>query len=237
MATPPRSIGLSAADITAIRGALADGRRPKVLFTDTAGQMAGQAGNVVTLADPATAEEWIVVRFGRDELPFSPADLSMPVRGRRAGPPARLSPTRPAQRAGRGSLPAPASRPSITAPAPATRPPEAGVATPAGAVNGLAKPVRTGKPKLPVSLVVTLTYAEKEWTVAATQGARSLAKPHVIKPADALRMVALIDVPSVHEAVEAIISAERVEAEGRAQRLRTELAEIETRLAELSHSS
>jgi hypothetical protein len=33
------------------------------------------------------------------------------------------------------------------------------------------------------------------------------------------------------------MAAERVEAEGRAARLRTELAEIESRLAELNHGS
>jgi hypothetical protein len=80
---------------------------------------------------------------------------------------------------------------------------------------------------------VTLTYAEREWTIAATQGSRSLAKPYVIRPAEALRMVALIDVPGVHDAVESIIAAERTEAEHRALRLREELAEIESRLAEL----
>ena len=48
-------------------------------------------------------------------------------------------------------------------------------------------------------------------------------------------MVALLDVPGVHEAVEGIIAAERADAEARAQRLRAELAEIESRLSELSH--
>jgi hypothetical protein len=64
-----------------------------------------------------------------------------------------------------------------------------------------------------------------------------LAKPYVIKPTEALRMVALVDVPGVHEAVEAIIAAERAEAEGRAVRLREELAELESRLQELAQSS
>ena len=80
---------------------------------------------------------------------------------------------------------------------------------------------------------MTLAYAGGEWTVAATQGAKSLAKPYLVKPAEALRMVSLVDVPGVHEAVEQILSAERVEAEQQAERLRAELAEIEARLAEL----
>jgi hypothetical protein len=72
-----------------------------------------------------------------------------------------------------------------------------------------------------------------EWTVAAQQGSKSLAKPYVIKPVEALKMVALVDVPGVHEAVEQIMAVERAEAEQQAEKLRAELAEIEARLAEL----
>jgi hypothetical protein len=60
-----------------------------------------------------------------------------------------------------------------------------------------------------------------------------VAKPYVIKPTEALKMVGLLDVPAVHEAVEQIVSAERAEAEQQAEKLRAELAEIEARLAEL----
>ncbi len=95
------------------------------------------------------------------------------------------------------------------------------------------RPVKAAKPKVPAGLTVTLQYAEGEWTVAAQQGSKSLAKPYVVKPAEALRMVALVDVPGVQEAVEQILSAERAEAEQQAEKLRAELAEIEARLAEL----
>jgi hypothetical protein len=92
---------------------------------------------------------------------------------------------------------------------------------------------RAGKAKGPAGLTVTLAYTDGEWTVAAVQGAKALAKPYVIRPAEALRMVSLVDVPGVQEAVEQIVSAERAEAEQQADRLRAELAEIEARLAEL----
>jgi hypothetical protein len=82
-------------------------------------------------------------------------------------------------------------------------------------------------------LTVTLAYADGEWTVAATQGSKALARPYVVRPVEALRMVALVDVPGVREAVEQIMSAERAEAEQEATRLRAELADIEARLAEL----
>jgi hypothetical protein len=87
--------------------------------------------------------------------------------------------------------------------------------------------------KPPAGLTVVLAYTEGEWTVAATQGTKSLAKPYVIKPAEALKMVALLDVPGVQEAVEQIVSAERAVAQEQAERLRTQLAEVEAKLAEL----
>ena len=73
--------------------------------------------------------------------------------------------------------------------------------------------------------------------MAANHGSKTLAKPYVITPTEALRMVALINVPGVHDAVASIVAAERVAAEDRAQRLRAELAEIESRLAELATRS
>jgi hypothetical protein len=259
MATTTR--GLSPTDIGAIRDNLAAGRRPKVVFTDSAGQIAGQVGQVVELTDPAGSDEWIVVRFGRDELPFSPADLATPTRAasaKRTG--AKSTPANPANGSGTGS---PAAGPPLKLAEPPRRPLEATDARGAATANGtkptngsqltvtngqqlnghgptdesttaIARPAKAAKAKVPASLTVTLAYAEREWTVAASLGAKTLAKPYLIKPTDALRMVALVDVPGVHEAVENIIEAERAEAEGRAAKLRTELAEIESRLAELS---
>jgi len=72
---------------------------------------------------------------------------------------------------------------------------------------------------------VTLAYAEGEWTVGAQQGAKALAKPYVIKPTEALRMVGMIDVPGVHDAVEEIVATARAQAEREAERLRAQLAE------------
>src|SRR5689334_14316222 len=77
--------GLTPADLDGIRESLAAGRRPKVQFTESAGQVAGQLGQVVKLADPAAGEDFVVVRFGRDELPFSPADLKVPPRATKRG--------------------------------------------------------------------------------------------------------------------------------------------------------
>src|SRR5690349_5699440 len=73
--------GLTTEELDGFRAALAAGRKPKVQFTESAGQISGQIGQVVGLEDPAVSEEWVVVRFGRDELPFSPADLRVAPKG------------------------------------------------------------------------------------------------------------------------------------------------------------
>jgi hypothetical protein len=224
-ATRTAARGLSTDELTTIRDGLAAGRKPKVVFTSTAGQIAGQVGQVVQLTDPDGSDEFVVVRFGRDELPFSPVDLSLP---------GKASPARKTVKAAPPPPPAPEPELKLTVPpVPAPRE-ETNVEIEAPAA---AKPARKAtkatRAKGPAGLTVTLAYGDGEWTIAATQGSKALAKPYVIKPAEALRMVALVDVPGVQEAVEHIMSAERSEAEAQAEKLRAELAEIEARLAEL----
>lgn len=221
--------GLSTDELKVIRDGLAAGRKPRVQFTEAAGQMAGQIGQVIGLGDPAESDEWVTVRFGRDELPFSPGDLRVAPKGavaRKAAPPpvAEPEPAGPAFVLDQ-PVPVKAARNGQA---------EAAVSAPPPAAPAPRKPVaRAAKPKPLPALTVTLAYAEGEWTVAASQGAKALAKPYVIRPAEALRMVALVDVPGVQEAVEQIMAAERSEAEEQARRLREQLAEVEARLAEL----
>ncbi|WP_250037577.1 hypothetical protein [Paractinoplanes maris] len=257
--------GLSTDELQTIRDGLAAGRKPRVQFTEGAGQMAGQLGQVIELGDPASSDEWVVVRFGRDELPFSPGDLRVAPRGataRKAAVPAAPGPAAPAGPAFVLDQPAPgAKRVAPKVPAAVNGSGEAAVSgaggspvgKAAGGEGGAGAPAprkggddvtaapgprkaagRSAKPKPPPALTVTLAYGEGEWTVAASQGSKVLAKPYVVRPAEALRMVALVDVPGVQEAVELILSAERSEAEEQARRLRAELAEVEARLAELT---
>jgi hypothetical protein len=264
-------------ELERIRDVLAVGRRPKVVFTEAAGQIVGQYGQVVALTDPDQSDEWVVVRFGGDELPFAPADLAIapkgvPVKRVAAAPATPLvsgppllpadapipvpSPreetpvTRPAAKAAPASTAAKAAPAATAAPAstaakdvpastaaPATGHPAARSATaepPAADVKPAKTPARKAvRGRAPVSLTVTLSYTDGQWMVAAQQGGKALAKPYVIKAAEALRMVGMLDVPGVHDAVEEIVSAARAEAEAAADKLRAELAEIEERLAEL----
>ncbi|MFF0658756.1 hypothetical protein [Micromonospora tulbaghiae] len=221
--------GLSTDEIQGIREAVAAGRKPRVVFTEAAGQMAGQLGQVVELTDPAASEEFVVVRFGRDELPFSPADVAIAPKGAGRRPAAEAKPEP-------GQPPAAPPEPEFvldTPRVPAPRREEPKTEQPQAEPKPAKRAVKAAKPKTPPGLTVTLAYAEGEWTVAAQQGTKALARPYVVKPAEALRMVALVDVPGVQEAVEQILAAERAEAEQQAEKLRAELAEIEARLAEL----
>jgi hypothetical protein len=229
--------GLSTEDIQSIRDGLAAGRRPKVVFTEAAGQIVGQLGQVVELTDPAAGDDYLVVRFGRDELPFSPADLAIapktpPRKAVKPAPELKLTePPTPIVPEEKEPMPtstvdagpaSPADAPALDAPAqrgPAAR-----------------KAAKQGKPKAQPGLTVTVSYTDSEWTVAAQQGTKVLAKPYVIKATEALKMVAMLDVPGVQEAVEQIVAAEREQAQQQAQRLRAELAEIEAKLAELGET-
>ena len=227
-------VGLSTKELAQIRDTLSAGKRPRVLFTEAAGQIAGQVGHVVSLEDPASHEDWILVKFGADVLPFPPSDLAMAPRGavktatRKAepGPPAAPAPPEPEFMIVRETVPPPRQEKktptmteeedTTTATAPAPR-----------------KPAAKAKAKPLPSFTVTLTYTEGEWMVGAIQGTKTLAKPYVIKPAEALKMVSMLDVPGVQEAVDQIMASERAEAQAHAEKLRAELAELEAKLADL----
>jgi hypothetical protein len=223
--------GLSEQELAQVREAVAAGRRPKVVFTAAAGQMAGQVGQVVAVGEPGQAEDFLTVRFGRDELPFSPADVAVAPRGAgRARPAAAAAPQEVAQPVAEFVLDRPALPPR---PAAVAQPAAAVPEQPAGDRPAGKAPRRGRAAKPALGLTVTLAYAEGEWTVAAEQAGRVLARPYMVRPVEALRFVALVDVPGVREAVEQILAAERAQAEQQAQRLRAELAEVEARLAEL----
>jgi hypothetical protein len=224
-AAQPASTGLSTQDLEAIRSELTAGRRPKVVFASSAGQMAGQTGQVIRLDDPS-AGEWVVVRFGKDELPFSPTDLSRPerpIRARRrksAGQPA------PAQHAA-DKPPAKPAGPRVDREVPVR---EASIAAMRGKTDGTIG--RAVKARPPRELTVTLAWRGGEWTVQASRGAKVVAKPAPVQSADALRMVGMLDVPAVQRLVEQIAAAERAAAEEQAERLRRQVVEAEAQLAE-----
>jgi len=235
-------MGLSATELTQIKETLAAGKKPRVMFTESAGQIAGQIGHVVQLDDPSIQEDWILVKFGADILPFPPADLSIAPRGAAAkrtpaaDPAAPVKPAKPVAPEPEFKVirePVPSAR-KEKAPTPAVSQ-EKIVTEPESVPPAPRKPAtaKAAKAKPLPSFTVTVAYTEGEWTVGAVQGAKVLAKPYVIKPADALKMVSMLDVSGVQEAVETIMSTERAQTLAVAEKLRAELAELEAKLADL----
>jgi hypothetical protein len=238
--------GLSTADLNRVRESLAAGRKPKVVFTESAGQLAGQLGQVVELADPASSDEWVVVRFGRDTLSFAPTDLAAAPKAAR---PARRGPAKAAAPV-TAAAPAKTAAPvAAAAPVPRAAPPgeatgnpprqreedhpEPADSTPAAAPAPKAPARKAAKAKAPAALAVTVAYTDGAWTVAAQQGNRVVAKPTSIRAGEALRLIGQLELPDLQAAADEIVAADRVAAERDADRLRAELAEIEARLADL----
>jgi Family of unknown function (DUF6319) len=109
-AAPP---ALTDDDVAQLRGRVDAGETPRVVVrAASASVAAGTRGSVIRLGDPAE-NEYIVVRLGRDEVPFAPAELGIP--GRKPAP----VPV---------AAPAPARKPAAARKPPArraTRPPKA----------------------------------------------------------------------------------------------------------------
>ena len=61
-----------------------------------------------------------------------------------------------------------------------------------------------------------------------------LGSRHLVKSAEALNMLALLDVPGVHDSVEKALAVDQTEAARQAERMRNELSELEAKLAGLT---
>ncbi len=92
----------------------------------------------------------------------------------------------------------------------------------------------TSSARLPARLTVTLAYANGQWIVEVRRGRALLGNRHLVKSADAMNMLAVLEVPGVQDSVEKALTVDQVEASRQAERMRAELAELEARLAGLS---
>ncbi|THV26203.1 hypothetical protein [Glycomyces paridis] len=225
-------MSLSSADIAHLESVLAQGKKPKVVFTDAAGQIAGRAGKVVAL-DPAGVDDFVTVAFGSDELPFAAAELRLPAPGegaRRTAAPRQRShePTGP------GLLPdEPKPQPAATERKTVTTPEAPAPAAEAAPVKKKAARPRAAQAKQ-AELTITLTYEDGEWAVAAARGARTVVKGAKVAHPAALAMCQASGSDEVAEVVSELVEKIRSEAAEEASRLRRQLEEAESRLAELN---
>lgn len=82
-------------------------------------------------------------------------------------------------------------------------------------------------------LTLTVAYRREGWTVRARRGRRQVLRGYAITTTDALKKIAMLDVPTVYEEAEQIHASELARAERRLALLRSEVAAVEARLAEL----
>lgn len=198
-ATPP---ALTDADVAALRERVAAGEKPRVVIrAASAAVAAGTRGNVIRVGDPKEGE-YVVVRLGKDEVPFAPNELG--ISGRTAPPPAKTA--APAQAAVAKRAPAAKST--------AVRKPAA----------------KRGAKRIP-PLSVTLRFKDSGWTIEAQRGARRLARPTSLRPGAVSALADHLDDDQLRDAlVEAVESCRSVvEAERADLRAKLEAAEAALR--------
>jgi hypothetical protein len=199
-------------DVAQLRTKVAAGERPRVVVrAASAAVAAGTRGNVVRMGDPKESE-YIVVRLGKDEVPFAPAELGLTTRPKTLA--AKAAPAAPA-----APRPAPrAATPARKAAAPRTSRPTAPTR----------KPRRAAKRVPP--LVVTIRFRDGGWTVESQRGARRLSKATGLRPGAVSAFAEHLDEGGMRDAlVEAVESCRNV-VEARAASLRAELEAAEAAL-------
>ena len=225
-AGPP---ALTDADVADLRARLSAGEKPRVVVrTASAAVPAGTRGNVVRIGNPSDGE-YIVVRLGRDEVPFAPSELAVAGRGGRPAKAAPVPPPAPAAKktAAAAKRPVPAKRTAAVAakkPAPAPAPARVKRAP------ATKRPAAAAKRKSLPALVVTLRFTDGDWTVEAARGSRRVAKAMPVRPGAVKAFADLVDDSAVREALTETIESCRSVVEERAAALRAELEAAEAAL-------
>ena len=240
---------LTDADIDSLRARVQAGEKPRVVVrAASAAVPAGTRGNILRIGKRSEGE-YVVVRLGKDEVPFAPGELAMssrqgtnnqalgkptkvtspPAAAKKTTPAAKkTAPTRsaPPAKTAAAVRPAPAAK---KAPAPARPAPAA--SRPARAAKKTARRSASAKRALP-PLVVTLRFNDGEWSVEAARGSRRLAKPSGVRPGAVKAFADLLDEDVVRDALTETIESCRSVVEERAAELRAELQAAESALKE-----
>ena len=240
-AVPPRKKASSAppaltdADVSALRARVQAGEKPRVVVrAASAAVPSGTRGNIVRIGHPSEGE-YVVVRLGRDEVPFAPSELGMS--GRSAAAKAAPAQARKSveRAATKKASPAKTSTPAKTpAPAKASAPTKAAAPAPRKATaKKTTRPSKRGPAKRSLPpLVVTLRFNDGGWTVEAARGARRIAKSSPVRPGAVKAFADLVDDAAVSDALTETIESCRSVVEERAASLRAELEAAEAALKE-----
>ncbi len=237
---------LAPEQVAELREQVGRGEQPRVVVrSGSAGLAAGARGSVVRVGEPQhDADEFIVVRVGKDEIPFAPAELGLPGRRGLAAVPeataAERSRTAPRKQPARSRTPrkaVPAKQAAEQAGAQA--PQEYAAQAPAGA-DAPARPAKrtaarrpsraARRPASPVTL--TLRFADGTWTAEATRGSRRVGRAAPVRAGAVRALADLIDDEAVSTLIAETVDSCRAEAEGRAAELREQLRAAEAALKE-----
>jgi hypothetical protein len=253
-AAPPP---LTDADVKELAFRVKGGDSPRVIVRSASAAVpAGTRGNVIRIGNPSEGE-YIVVRLGRDQVPFAPNELSLSTRGRptagtttaTAAPPrpaakkiaaASSRPSRTSARSTKAAAKPAKSSPARTKAAPAKAAPAQRAAAPAKAAP---KPTATraatgssrrskGKSRSPQPLTVTMRFADSRWTIEAQRGSRRLAKAQPLRPGAVSAFAEHVDEDAVREALVETVESCRSVVEEQAALLRAELQAAEAALRE-----
>jgi len=256
--TTPGPPPLTDAEVGALGSRLKAGEKPRVIVRSASAAVpAGTRGNIIRLGNPKDGD-YVVVRLGRDEVPFAPAELSLSTRGAAKAPSTTSSTpvqkkiaaatSRPARSAARSTAKATRSAPARKAAPAAARQAatqKAAPATPAkspttrgaaGAVAGAGRSTkraaRRGKGRSPQPLTVTLRFSDSRWTVEAQRGSRRITKAMPLRPGAVSAFAEHVDEQVVREALVETVESCRAVVEERAALLRAELQAAESSLRE-----
>ena len=233
--TTARPPALTNDEVAGLRARLSAGEKPRVIVrAASAAVPAGTRGNVIRMGNPSEGE-FIVVRLGRDEVPFAPSELALSARGKTAT--ASAAKSAPAKAASRPSAKKTTARKTTrTTSTPAKAAPVK--PTPTKAAPTKASPAarrsagRKSSRKSAHALTVTLRFNDGRWTVEAQRGARRLARATLVRPGAVQAFAELVDDPTVQDAISEIVESNRTVAEQKAEKLRAELAAAEAALEE-----
>ena len=232
VARPP---ALTNDEVAGLRARLSAGEKPRVIVrAASAAVPAGTRGNVIRMGNPSEGE-FIVVRLGRDEVPFAPSELALSARGKTATAAARTASAKKTVRAtaakkapAKKAAAKPAAAKTTVAKATPAKAPAKTATTKAGARRSTRRAARRGQQPL----TVTLRFHDGAWTVEAQRGSRRLARASALRPGAVRAFAEHVDEPAVRDAISQIVESGRAVAEERAAKLRAELEAAEASLKE-----
>lgn len=207
--TAARPPALTNDEVAELRSRVSAGDKPRVIVrAASAAVPAGTRGNVIRMGNPKEGE-FIVVRLGRDEVPFAPSELALSSRSKVATSVAKAAP-------------AAKSTPSKAAPR----------KTATTATSAKKRPAQRSSRRGQQPLTVTLRFADGTWTVEAQRGARRLARRSALRPGAVKAFAEFVDEPVIRDAISDIVESGRVVIAERAEILRAELQAAEATLKE-----